>query len=671
MRSMVTSGDMKLRKKLFEFSSPKELPISFVYDGRKISGIPDEFAPECEVRMPDSTMVQRIIRGRNAQGLEIRVEHTEYRDFPGTEMAVFFTNKGDSDTPLISDIKVIDGVLPCEDAVLIHGNGDTLKEDGYEWYSEKVDHAISKAPQDGTSCKGAFPYMRLQNDDFGVNIAVGWPAVWQADFAPADGAVELKIGQKRCSMVIHPGETMRTPRANFLAYEGDEVRGANMWRRWYFAHILPRENGEILPPKVCMHVVHYKGTPECTGADENNQVNGIESYVAGGVTPDIWWLDAGWYPCDYQWTCTGTWEPDPVRFPNGLAPVGKKCEEHGIQFLLWFEPERVRYGTRLANEHPEWLLKKQDLTEDEMKGTILNLDNRDSLLDLGNKECCDWLIGYADDLIKKSHVHLYRQDFNFDPMPYWEYTETADRIGAMENLHVQGYLRYWDELILRNPGLWIDSCASGGRRNDLETMRRGVPLHYTDVGYGNHPIKQKQHHQMFSWIPYFRAHNMNWDDPETGDYGKSGKSQDRFSYYAAMTPALTDLMEYDASKEDFALAREMQPIWRRAAKLMLSCDYYPLEACRKSAEDFYAVQFHNPDENRGFLEIVANTKCTKGVYTARMKALDEECEYTLSEAEHGETLVFTGAQLMNGVDFEIPRRTGKIWFYEKRWGDCI
>lgn len=44
-------------------------------------------------------------------------------------------------------------------------------------------------------------------------------------------------------------------------------------------------------------------------------------------------------------------------------------------------------------------------------------------------------------------------------------------------------------------------------------MRR----HYTDVGYGNHPIKQKPHRQMFEWIPYFRAHNMNWDDPETGE----------------------------------------------------------------------------------------------------------------------------------------------------------
>ena len=75
-------------------------------------------------------------------------------------------------------------------------------------------------------------------------------------------------------------------------------------------------------------------------------------------------------------------------------------------------------------------------------------------------------------------------------LPIWIRNEAEDRIGAIENLHVQGYLKFWDELILRNPGLWIDSCASGGRRNDLETMRRAVPLHYTDMGYGEHQLSR-------------------------------------------------------------------------------------------------------------------------------------------------------------------------------------
>jgi len=49
-----------------------------------------------------------------------------------------------------------------------------------------------------------------------------------------------------------------------------------------------------------------------------------------------------------------------------------------------------------------------------------------------------------------------------------------------ENLYVQGYLAYWDGLLQQHPGMLIDSCASGGRRNDLETLRRAVPLLRSD-----------------------------------------------------------------------------------------------------------------------------------------------------------------------------------------------
>ena len=64
----------------------------------------------------------------------------------------------------------------------------------------------------------------------------------------------------------------------------------------------------------------------------------------------------------------------------------------------------------------------------------------------------------------------------------------------LENLYVQAYLGFWDYLLMNVPGLWIDSCSSGGRRNDLETMRRSVPLHPTDYGYGYHHINQAFRH---------------------------------------------------------------------------------------------------------------------------------------------------------------------------------
>jgi alpha-galactosidase len=49
--------------------------------------------------------------------------------------------------------------------------------------------------------------------------------------------------------------------------------------------------------------------------------------------------------------------------------------------------------------------------------------------------------------------------------------------------HIEGLYNFWDNLLARNPGPLIDNCASGGRRIDLETIGRSVPLWRTDYSY--------------------------------------------------------------------------------------------------------------------------------------------------------------------------------------------
>ena len=66
-------------------------------------------------------------------------------------------------------------------------------------------------------------------------------------------------------------------------------------------------------------------------------------------------------------------------------------------------------------------------------------------------------------------------------------------MGIAENLYAQGYYLYWDLLIERFPNMMIDSCAAGGGRNDIESMRRSVPLHKTDHDYSNQEDKQAMH----------------------------------------------------------------------------------------------------------------------------------------------------------------------------------
>ena len=651
-----TKADMLRARSLHPYTTPNDIPVSYRIGDTLYRGFPAEFAPVAVRKRIDANIYETTVTARTPEGLTLRAECTEYTDYPVVEWVMFIRNDGAENSPIVSDWRVdpvFDGTAPR----LQHGNGDTCRDNGYHWWVDPVttEGLTVATVGDGTSCNGAFPYLRLFFEGWGINVAVGWTGSWTSEWKTVTDGVRVSVGQPNLRTYLKPGEQIRTPRMTYEAFAGGEDRARNLWRSFYIDHILPREDGHPLSPKLVLHTFKIGGLPEFCGTTEENQLRGIDAFIEKGLKPDIWWIDAGWYPCDNNWPVTGNWYPNPENWPRGMGPVGKKCAEEGIDFLVWFEPERVRPGTKLWEEHPEYLLR--------FKGDAEDKRHNNALLDLGNPEALNWAVETFDALIKDGHIRVYRQDFNFGPAAYWACNTEEDREGILENKHIQGYYAYWDALIERNPGLWIDSCASGGRRNDLETMRRAVPLHYTDVGYGNHPIKQLQHRQMFEWIPYFRAHNMSWDEPD-GTYSGKNHPVDEFAYQNALTPSVTSMLEWDDPEELCAIGRRFHPVWRRAAELMLTCDYYPLTECRQSSDDWYAMQFDGEDE--GFVQVIRNI----GVKTDSVLLslhVDKTKTYTFTDPLGKRSLTIDGKTLArDGWCETLPHRSGVVWFYTKK-----
>jgi hypothetical protein len=195
-------------------------------------------------------------------------------------------------------------------------------------------------------------------------------------------------------------------------------------------------------------------------------------------------------------------------------------------------------------------------------------------------------------------------------------------------------------------------------------MRRAVTLHYTDVGYGTHPIKQKQHREMFEWIPYFRAHNQNWDNAEDGTYVNGGRPTDGYAFHCALTPSLTDMLHYQESEERYEQSRRMIKIWREAAALELTGDYFPMTECRCDPKDFYAMQFDEPISRRGFVQIISNTQTEQSDYTVKMPCIHADKTYTFVDRQAGTTRTLTSEQLSEGFTVTLPRRSGVVLFYE-------
>jgi alpha-galactosidase len=642
------------------FANPENLPFSFIYDGKKISGIPTGWNPVFQKRLIDANLMETVYEGNDTfSGLGIRVECLEYLDYPVVEWVVWFTNKGKIPTPLIHDILALDGEFEGSSPVLYHCNGDYYSEDGYTPQETPLTlgDSMKFAPNGGRPCDGAFPYFRIQFEGCGLTMAVGWPAQWSTGFTGTKNGVHVAAGQEKTNLRLMPGESVRTPRMTLMSWIGDTSKAVNLWRRWYLEHIIPKPDGKSL--RTALVCAATDDGEEFTNANEENQIRYIERAKKLGFDYDVWWIDAGWYPCrdekgDKRWWRTGTWEPDPERFPNGFKNISEKVTENGAKLLVWFEPERVHAGSRLDLEHPEWLLKTRE-----------NPSDANRLLNLGNSECRRWLTDYICKLIKDNGIGIYRQDFNFPPLQYWRDNDGEDRQGINENLHAQGYLQYWDDILMRNPGIWIDSCSSGGRRNDLETMRRSVPLHYTDYGYGKHPVKLAFHHTLYSWIPYFKEVTLSWDVCNPGEDTRFDKQVDSFSFHCGMAPMMFASLDIRRNDYDFELATKMIGIWRKAANIMLHGDYYPLTQFSKSNEKWLVWQFDIPENKKGLIQGIRFADCPEENITVFPKAFCSNRTYVFENPETQEIIEFSGSNItQDGFTFKLSKRSAAIWFYK-------
>jgi alpha-galactosidase len=166
-------------------------------------------------------------------------------------------------------------------------------------------------------------------------------------------------------------------------------------------------------------------------------------------------------------------------------------------------------------------------------------------------------------VVREQKISPYRQDFNIDHLKFWRKAEAPDRQGMTENLHVLGYLAYWGALRARHPHLIIDSCASGGRRNDLETMRRAIAMHPTDYSYGDVTTKQAFHQSLLSWIPTISSNSLPVDSVDP--------------YAIRSGRARHVVLDYDFRRSDldYGKLRSLTAEWRQIAPVYEG-DYYQL-----------------------------------------------------------------------------------------------
>ena len=660
MPSIATQGELATAQRWADESfagASQELahfPLSFRYGDQGSAHILRGWRVERSAATSGPGTIRETVTLTDPQtGLQCRCDLTRFSDYPAVEWVVYLKNTGHADTPIIADIRPLDAPFPLarDRACRVHhAKGSQCQYDDFAPLETPLrpGEDLCLMSIGGRSSDGVLPFFNLEMGEGGIIGAIGWTGGWTAAFHRSAEGVRVRAGMQATHLKLHPGEEIRTPRILLLFWEQDRLRAHNLLRRFILAQHTPRPNGQLLQPPIADGVWGERTT--------ETQIAKARWLREHDIPMEYLWIDAGWHgdgafnplsdTFGTEWVVqVGNWYPNKATYPRGLKPVGDALKAMGLGFVLWFEPERVFKGTQFTREHPEWLL-----------GPI----GDNSLFNLGLPEARRYLTEAISALIAESGITCYRQDFNFQPAPYWQAADPPDRVGMSEIRHIEGLYAFWDELLARHPGLIIDNCSSGGRRIDLETISRSVPLWRSDLQCyeGFDPIAmQTQTQGLAPWVPL-----------STGYCGQATAYASRSALGPGMVVGWsTRAMEMGVDLPLDVVRKLMAEEF--AMRRFFYGDFYPLVSFSLADDAWAAWQFDRPDLGEGMVLALRRQHSPFPRLESPLRGLDPDARYEWRSLDSGTAIQVTAQDLMEkGARVEITDKPGSALLVYRRLG---
>ena len=635
-------------RKWFERSitspQPQAPVFSFKYGGRQAGSLIGAWERKTSKRTDRVWTVSYTDQGT---GLTVEIEASLFADFPAAEWVVHLANNGARDTPLLEAIQAADADLDLAAAQ----TGLTL-----DWSRGAVATFDDFAPQqmvlragqkhslesgEGRSSSQVLPFFNLRGAGKGVVAAIGWSGSWAAEFAvDKAGATRLKAGMAWTSLILHPGERIRTPRMLLLFYEGDRWRGQNLLRQFILAHHRPKLRGQpLIAPVTCGN---WGGTSAAVHLDN------IRKIIQYDLPVDYYWIDAEWYgkpgPAGSWAQNVGSWEVRKDLYPDGFQPLSTELRRTGRELMLWFEPERVVRGTPWHMQRREWLLDR---------------GGSSMLFNLGLPTARQFVTDFLSERIREFGLGCYRQDSNINPLPFWRANDAPDRQGISEIRHIEGLYAFWDALLARFPNLLIDNCASGGRRIDLETVGRSTPFWRTDGP--RDPIAHQCHtYGLLAWVP---LHATSQD-----------RAPDDYEFRSSMSSALCLNWWVSGDKPSETIPADFPFAWAKKAlsqyldiRKYYYGDFYPLTTYSQDSSVWMAYQLDLPDTGEGLVVALRRPQSPYEIGRFPLHGIEGGANYEVRNLDGGKATRLSGTELTGaGLPVIVKQKPGSALFVYKR-----
>lgn len=574
-------------------------------------------------------------------GLRIAVAVRRFIEPAGVEWATTLSWSGQGDSPRLSELRPLDLTLPVVDEPTLSTiNGSLCQLDDFLPWQEDLGsgRAVHLEPTGGRSSDGAAPFFVVDLGTSALGVAIGWSGQWAVDLTGTGDSLQLSAGLAGARLRLRPGESITLPSILLVASPDGAEGASTALRRVLEQHVIPhRPDGSVVTPLAHMTMSTFHRTQKVSEASE---LAAVQRTAEVGL--EAFWVDACWYGDTPRWAeQVGNWNVRTADFPNGLRPISDAAHRAGLDFVVWMEPERARADSRIVVEHPTLFLPFPDQTE--------NL-----LLDLGHPEARDLVLELISGYVDEFAVDVYRQDFNIRPLPAWQAADEPGRAGIHEIRHIEGLYWLWDRLRERHPPLVIDNCASGGRRIDLETLRRSVPLWRSDAadvggGASGDAVSVANQVQVSGLSRFVTQH--------TGPVW----SFDPYSIRSGLGTGFVVYCPLPTEPEPTALLRGAIAEVKRL-RPFLTGDFYVLAPPGLDDDGWCALQFHRPSSGDGLVVLLRRPGSSNPRLDVAPRGVDPAATYrvTMSASyDRAEPEELSGDRLA-GLSVEIDAAPGSL-----------
>jgi alpha-galactosidase len=304
----------------------------------------------------------------------------------------------------------------------------------------------------GRTCQGATPYMGLRRTDGGAVafhvLPVGnWTMRASGHTAggayPSCAVVEIGLADEPLQLELPPGATVTLPQILIQAIPGDQPHLAAPAIHDY----LLRHHFASARPAPVVYNTWFD-------AFEKLDVPRLRAQLAAAkqLGCEVLTVDAGWYGAGTgNWFAqVGDWREKPDgAFHGRMSAFVAEVRAAGLGFGLWIEPERIAPTTPVFQSHPDWFLP----------GGVGHYYPR-----LDEPAVYEYVRGELVRVVETYALDWLKIDFNFEL--------GLDPSGTQFLGYYQAWYRLLDELRATHPALFLEGCASGGMRTDINTIRR-------------------------------------------------------------------------------------------------------------------------------------------------------------------------------------------------------